>query len=388
MRMRVVSVTNGRSISVKEAMGRAFRRTGQRIKRGFSYYKPSVFKRLKTSKKVSVVLLRPLAAVLIVLFVCAASYGIRWWNLIDSMIIDDKPVDRPNGGGDIGVPEYPDTSDGISIDIIEEDDVGSGKTVPIYKKTQKDKNVLNILLLGSDTRVAGQRSRTDTMMVASYNKNTNSLSIVSLMRDCLVPVEGYGWTKLTNAYRFGGAGLIINTVNDCFDLDIQAYVLIDFFSFQDVIDEIDGIDLYITAAEAKYYGWNGGRAGTLHLDGEMALEHARNRHLDSDFGRTERQREILEAVYEKAMGLSLSKQLSLVEYMITKVTTNIPKSTMISLAAEVISSGIPEIAMGNMPADGAWENAWYGSSQVLKIDFDKNREYIYQFIYGTGQAAE
>lgn len=78
MRMRVVSVTNGRSISVKEAMGRAFRRTGQRIKRGFSYYKPSVFKRLKTSKKVSVVLLRPLAAVLIVLFVCAASYGIRW----------------------------------------------------------------------------------------------------------------------------------------------------------------------------------------------------------------------------------------------------------------------------------------------------------------------
>ena len=387
MRTKVISVTNGgRNISVKEAMGKAFRRTGYKIKKGFSYYRPSVFSQLKTRKKVAVIF-RPVWAILIVLVVCAAGYGVRWWSLLDSMFVDDRPIDRP-GGGNSEVPVYPDNEGGFELDIIEDDEVVSGKAVPIYKKTQKDKNVLNILLLGSDTRVPGQRSRTDTMMVASYNKNTNSLSIVSLMRDSLVPVDGYGWTKLCNAYRYGGAGLIINTINDCFDLDVQAYVLIDFFSFQEVIDKIGGIDLYITASEAAYYGWNNGKAGTLHLDGEMALEHARNRHLGTDFGRTERQRNIIEAVYEKVSKLSLAKQLSLVEYMLTKVTTNLSKSTIISLATEVIMSGIPEISMGNMPFDGTWENGWYGSSQVLKIDFEKNRECIYKFIYESASETD
>lgn len=88
--------------------------------------------------------------------------------------------------------------------------------------------MLNILVLGTDSRnVTLDRGRSDTMIVVSYNKKEGTIKMVSLLRDALIPIEGYGWNRINTAYFFGGVGLAVNTVNQLFGLDIQSFVVVD-----------------------------------------------------------------------------------------------------------------------------------------------------------------
>ena len=263
--------------------------------------------------------------------------------------------------------------------------------VPIFQQNKNNKDVINVLLLGRDARNAAvEYGRTDSMIILSYNKKTNDIRMVSLLRDIYVPIEGHGWNRINTAYAFGGIGLCINTINDVFGLDIQDYVTVDFGGLISVIDSIDGIDLDLTADEVFMYREMGrlpgdAAAGIHHMDGEFALIHARNRTLGTDFERTRRQRDILTAIYQKVTASSsLTEVTRLITSALDMVKTNMSASTLITLAADVLQNGSSiEIDGAHVPFADTYRGGIVREMWVIEIDFAENIRRMHEFLYGT-----
>jgi len=125
---------------------------------------------------------------------------------------------------------------------------------PIIKVAQKDKNIENIVVFGVDSRgTTDVQCRADAIMIVSLDNKTKSIKIISLMRDCGVTIEGRTNTdKLTHSYAYGGVGLLINTINNNFGLDVQRFVMLDFSSSANLIDIVGGVEIDVKANEVKY----------------------------------------------------------------------------------------------------------------------------------------
>lgn len=264
------------------------------------------------------------------------------------------------------------------------------KNIPIIKKAPIDSDIVNVLILGVDSADAVKSGgRTDTMIVASLNKKTGEINLVSMLRDSFVPIEGYNWNRLNTGYFFGGVGLCINTINDVFLLDIQSYIMVDFESLPKLVDKIGGIEVELTKSEADYYNsrysWNV-YAGKVTLDGKKALIHARNRSVgNADFARTSRQRDMLERIINKILDRNdLAATISMINSSLDLVKTNIEPGALVSLATTVYTGPKTTINSMRMPIDGSYEAYWYRKNMlVTKIDIPKNRDAIRKAIYGS-----
>lgn len=290
------------------------------------------------------------------------------------------PSENGNGSGGGSAPEV--VYDG-SKSFMDSDAVSVYGGVPIYKVAQKDPNVENFLIVGTDARdVSIHRGLSDVMIVVSYNKSAGSVKLMSFLRDSYVPIEGYGWGKLNWAYIRYGIGSTINTINQCFDLDIQRFVVIDFNGTKNFIDYIGGVDVPLTAEEAVYMGVGEG-AGTYHLNGSTALVHCRNRSLDSDFGRTRRQRDVVNAVITKMRsGIELSEVLGMLDHALKMVRTNIPFTTMVSLVSSVATGGSLSTESYNVPFSDAYGYGWInGTDSVVTFDFEYTKNRIHDILY-------
>ena len=135
-----------------------------------------------------------------------------------------------------------------TVDIVPADEVDpKAKSVKIAEADQKDDEVYNVLLVGTDSRDPNSdMGRSDSMMLVSFNKKENKSTVVSFLRDSLVDIDGYGKSRLGHTYAYGGVGLTINTINKTYDLDIQNYITINFENLVGIIDEIGGVKLYIS----------------------------------------------------------------------------------------------------------------------------------------------
>ncbi len=257
-----------------------------------------------------------------------------------------------------------------------------GRT-PIYKVEQKDEDIINILVLGTDSRdVVRDRGRSDTMIVVSYNKKTGEIKMVSLLRDLLVPIEGQDWNRINTAYFFDGVGLSINTVNQLFGLDIQHFVVLDFNGAKDFIDYVGGIELSLSESEANIIGVTYS-SEPIHLDGAAALCHMRNRSSDNDFGRTERQREVIAAVFKKILSeKSLTEILDITQYAMGMVRTNISATMLASLATSIVgNAGNLSIETQSLPYSDAFQFAWYKKMAILSFDIQSTAERLQDFLY-------
>ena len=302
-----------------------------------------------------------------------------------------------NYGGETETEEMSPTPDetGTAADTVTEAvteaETAAPVQVPIFQQNKNNKDVINVLLLGRDARNAAvEYGRTDSMIILSYNKKTNDVRMVSLLRDIYVPIEGHGWNRINTAYAFGGIGLCINTINDVFGLDIQDYVTVDFGGLISVIDSIGGIDLDLTADEVFMYREMGrlpgdAAAGIHHMDGEFALIHARNRTLGTDFERTRRQRDILTAIYQKVTAsLSLTEVTLLITSALDMVKTNMSASTLITLAADVLQNGSSiEIDGAHVPFADTYRGGIVREMWVIELDFAENIRRMHEFLYGT-----
>lgn len=260
------------------------------------------------------------------------------------------------------------------------------KMSKIAKEKKKDKDVYNVLLVGTDSRDPdADRGRSDSMMMVSFNKKEGKSTAISFLRDSLVDIDGHGKSRLGHTYAYGGVGLTINTINKTYDLDIQNYITISFDDLVNVIDEIGGVTVFISEEEAAYYRENGMpdiQAGDVTLTGSQALAHARNRTLGNDFERTRRQRSVMYGIYRKIMEKKdPSALLPLINYAVNHVKTNMSVSEMYSMAKDVLSVDDLKMQQTCIPQDGTYTDITYEGMQVLKVDFDANKKKIEQLLY-------
>lgn len=218
--------------------------------------------------------------------------------------------------------------------------------VPIYREQRHDPNVRNILLMGTDSRdLSETRGNSDVMVVFSINEKTNEVKMITLLRDMLVPIEGYDWNRINAAYRLEGAGLTVNTVNEAFGLDIQEFIVIDFNGVIDLIDYIGGVDVTLTEAEINYYMEtfpavfpDKMSAGKVHLNSLQALTHIRNRTLGTDFERTRRQKDVMIAIMNKIIrDQNVTEMNSTLNFFLTLIRTNIPATDFVSVCLSLAS---------------------------------------------------
>lgn len=274
-----------------------------------------------------------------------------------------------------------------SIGIVDPDDVDpTADQVQIAREDQKDDDVVNVLLVGSDSRDPNaEMGRSDTMMLVSFNKAEEKATVISFLRDSLVEIEGYGQSKLGHTFAYGGVGLTINTINKQFDLDVQDYIIINFENLVGIIDELGGIQVTLSEEEAEYYRENGMpdiQAGDVTLTGSQALAHARNRSLDNDFGRTRRQRSVLYGIYNKVrQNRDPQAIMSLITYCMGEVSTNMSVTELYDIAMDVLSIEHLRTQQAAVPQDGTYEFGTYDGMSVIEFDLEANKEYIQELLY-------
>lgn len=265
-----------------------------------------------------------------------------------------------------------------------------------------DKNVRNILLIGSDNDNGGS-SRSDSIMIASVNKATGRITLCSILRDTHLAIPGKRESKVNAAYSWGGANLLIQTIEQNFGIKIDDYATVNFEMFTALVDGLGGIDVEVTEDEADYinnrhsYGKEKKpdtveSGENVHLDGYQTLWYSRIRKLDSDFMRTERQRKVLSAIATKVksqinpigiFGL-ISTAGDVAPYIETTLSTTDFWSLIFSLSGCLVKSGANSdelIVSQQIPFDGTWwySTQWDGSS--ISIDLEQNKQMLYTLLY-------
>ena len=252
---------------------------------------------------------------------------------------------------------------------------------------------MNVLLLGVDSLSYGQQ-RSDSMMVLSVG--SDGVALTSLMRDMLVDIPGYGEQKLNAAYAHGGASLVMRTVNQTFSMNVARYVRVDYQGFVRVVDALGGVNVTITEEERdKINSLLSGAKQTLQehgylateltgfgedtaLNGLQALAYARIRKLDSDFNRTGRQRQLIEAIWKKLRTQCVNLKVvdGLMKALREDVETNLSWPEMVSLGLKALGAG--KIDMHRLPSDGYYAD----DGSRLTIDAAANAALFRQWIYG------
>jgi LCP family protein required for cell wall assembly len=222
---------------------------------------------------------------------------------------------------------------------------------------KSDKSITNILLLGTDARPGEEKSRSDAMMILTLDNKNKSIKLTSLNRDTFVDIPGHGEQKLTHAYVYGEAEMLIDTIEQNFELDIQHYATVDFNSFIDVIDALGGVEVEVQKSEIRElnkfipetYRWSKNKdkgsieyiqnSGNQKLNGYQALSFSRIRKNDSTAERDRRQRDVIQALINEAKDLPKSKYPGVVNSLLPYVKTNMNPNTIISLGTQLIGIG-------------------------------------------------
>ncbi|KSU87246.1 LCP family protein [Priestia flexa] len=244
-------------------------------------------------------------------------------------------------------------------------------------------DTMNVLLLGIDSR-GEEHSRADTIMIAHYDKDNNQPKIVSLMRDSYVDIPGYGKNKINAAYAFGGPELLRKTIKENFGIDVNYYAVVDFKGFSKVVDTIapNGIEVDINQRMSHGIGMTL-EPGKQTLHGEELLGYVRFRHdSQSDFGRVQRQQEVLGKLTEEALSLqTIAKAPKLWGIIDPYVDTNVPPKTFVSIGKDFLLGSSNELDSLRIPVDGAFINERVsGAGAVLRLDLEKNRQEIQTFL--------
>lgn len=267
-------------------------------------------------------------------------------------------------------------------------------------------NIKNIVLFGIDTQSKGDGQdedgflgRSDTIMIASINPKYKSLKLISIPRDTYAEIEGHGKMKINHAYVYGEEQLAIKTINSNFGLNITEYATVDFTGLVHVINDIGGIELTITQAEKNFinnssklaYEVSGNKQkkltsyGTVKLDGEQALTHARNRSVGDDFTRASRQRDVIEAILNKMTKMDIGKISSTLDILLKEVTTNINVSEYIGIVTDVLlnkSSYLNNIVSAQVPSKDYAEGTYIkGIYYFVPSDTERMKADMIDYLY-------
>ena len=110
----------------------------------------------------------------------------------------------------------------------------------------KQEGVTNVLLIGNDSRDAGEDGRSDAMILLSISNETKTIHLTSLLRDMYVDIPGHDGNRLNAAYAYGGSKLLMETIEENFDIEVNRYMLVNFQAFANLVDAVGGVELDVT----------------------------------------------------------------------------------------------------------------------------------------------
>lgn len=244
-------------------------------------------------------------------------------------------------------------------------------------------SVENYLLLGIDND-GSDRSRTDTMMVLSWDKSEGDMRIVSLMRDIYAEIPGYQNYKLNTAYYLGGVQAAKDTITGMFGIPIHHYAIVDFDNFESIIDIVfpKGVEMNVQKKMSKNIGVTL-TPGEQKLNGQELLGYARFRaDEEGDFGRVGRQQEVMSAMKQEAMTFStVARSPKILGAMSNFVETDLKETDLMKKSIPLLMNKGMSVDTLTIPQEGTyWFNSYDHAGSVIEINLEENRNAIQQFL--------
>jgi LCP family protein required for cell wall assembly len=273
-------------------------------------------------------------------------------------------------------------------------------TMPSIGSTEGERpeyldHVINILLIGTDERSKEftHKARGDSCMLLSINTAGDHpvVSLVSFERGMGMPILSgkYAgqWDWFTHLFRYGGAEMMMESIEACFDIELDYYVRVNFNTFTQGIDALGGVDVEMNSKELAYFNqaWGfEGKVGINHLDGKYALRFARLREIDSDWKRIERQRKVIASAINKVKNKSFSELDALIDTCTQLVRTNVTEELVTKIMLRVVP-GLTNVEIQQMtiPVKGTYgSHKVMGDRSAFAPDFEENTRLLHNLIYG------
>ena len=289
-----------------------------------------------------------------------------------------------------------------------------------------DEDVLNILLIGTDERTEAVNdadafthlnqldgtedttefsddARADSMILVSMDIKDHVIRLVSIERGTGVPIlldgyeDQYDW--ITHTFRYGGPKLTMKTVEECYNIEVDHFVRVNFNSFVQIVNAVGGVDIDITEMEAKALNWevpsnsmlivNHVDPGLNHFDGYTALQYARLRKIDNDWKRVERQRTVIKAVLDQVKNASVMELDNLLNTLLPLIQTNFTKTEIAALLVQLPGFLGCDVQQMSLPLQGTY-GVRTGMDNRLMYDPDwvVNIKALQDFLYNDKTAEE
>ncbi len=315
--------------------------------------------------------------------------------------IPEKPIKNISGSAINSGIEKEEDEPGLEVGEIT-DNIDMSKMSDTFKNALHEDGVYNILLVGveaiGNNKVAS--GRTDSIMIATINTKQKTLGLTSIMRDSYVTIPGYYDTKINAAFGHGGIELLYETIAYNYNLRLDGSAIVSFETFQKVIDDLGGVDIEITPAEAQYLNTTNYvskksnrtlKPGVNHMNGNQALGYARVRYratLDGsndDFGRTSRHRRVMAAIFKEVKKSNPVTLVKLLDTVFSQVQTDVKKDNASSYLAEVLELSLDGVPLDNLrlPIDGSYQGVKINRAAVVTFDSAVNKEALANFIFSS-----
>ena len=336
-----------------------------------------------------------------------SNLAVEWayWRMGKNAKNDKKPAKSASGSA-VEVKEEEKEEEGLKVGEITEN-IDLSQMSDTFKNALHEDGVYNILLVGVEA--IGNNSvasgRTDSIMIATINTKQKTLGLTSIMRDSYVTIPGYYNTKINAAFGHGGINLLYETIAYNYNLRLDGSAIVSFETFQKIIDELGGIDIEITPAEAQYLNTTNYvskksnrtlKPGVNHMNGNQALGYARVRYratLDGsvdDFGRTSRHRRVMGAIFKEVKKSNPITLVKLLDTVFSQVQTDIKKSNASSYLAEVLELSLDGVPLDNLrlPVDGSYQGAKINRQAVVTFDSAMNKDALANFVFASHKEPE
>lgn len=260
--------------------------------------------------------------------------------------------------------------------------------------------IMTVALFGVDKREndASSGTRADAIMLMSVDPKRKSIKLTSLMRDSLVDVPGHGQTKLCHAYGYGGAQMMLQTINEDFDMNVKEYMVVDFAEMASIIDSVGGVTVTLTDDEVKEtnkyideYCWKTLNiptqriegSGEQKLNGIQAMTYGRIRkgNTGGDWKRAERQSVVLNQVFSKATSNPIT-MLKFLNGLMPNVTSSMSKMDFVYMGLTTLVHGMPTMSHIRLPLDGEWQYGTTSSgASVIRFSDSVLASHLHSYIY-------
>ncbi len=259
----------------------------------------------------------------------------------------------------------------------------TGKKAPIYATGRLRKYVINVMFAAED------KGKAEMLVLFSYNMALSRVTAVSFLRDQSLPVQGYGEETLAAAYAYGGIGMVINTINEAYGLDIKTCATVTLRDLIKLIDRCGGLEIRLSDEEASNLSAAANReisAGNVLVSGREAMFLATDRVSggNGDFSRCDRQMRLVHS-FLRAMRNGWDQEdamRALLKTIFKMLDTNMTIGEMGTIGKEIIKADQIRYDTAFAPADGTWSYVQRDENLVVSADIEKNRMLMEELLYG------